>query len=96
MTATLAGPNGPEGAALVMLLGNRLGMISGVGSTQARYRTDSSGTRVMLINPSGGELSFRVSVPDTTALPSFVIEQVAGPDDELRSPLSGYRLEFTR
>ena len=53
-------------------------------------------TRVVLINRAGGDLAFRVAVADTTQPPSFFIQQVAGPDDELRAELTDYDLAFVR
>lgn len=96
MTATLAGPNAAEGAAVVALLGDGVGDISPIGSTEVYARAANGSTRIVLINPNGGELSFRVAVSDTTQPPAAVVEQVAGPDDELRASLETYSLELSR
>ncbi len=100
MTATVVSPNGAEGAAVVVLLGDDVGAVSATGAAEV-YSFEqgfggSSSTRIVLINQGGGELSFRVAVADTTSPPAFVLEEVAGPDDALRPSLSGYGVEFVR
>lgn len=96
MTATLVGPNGAEGAALLSLLGEGVGAVSPIGTTEVHFRAGATETRVVLVNEAGGELSFRVAVADTTQPPAVVIEQVAGPDDALRPSTDAYSLEFSR
>lgn len=96
MTATLISPNGPEGAALVILVGDGVGDVTPVGNTEVFARAGSSTTRIVLIHQAGGELSFRVAVADTTQPPEAVVQEVAGPDDELRAALTEYSLEFGR
>lgn len=96
MTATLTGPNGPEGAAVVVLLASGLDGFTAVGDVELHSEVDVTGARVVLIHPTGGELAFRLAVPDTTQPPAWVVEQVAGPDDALRSDVSAYALEFAR
>ena len=96
VTATVAGPNGPEGAALVVLLGEGIGEVSPIGTTELFVRRGVGSTQIVLINQDGGELSFEVAVADTTDLPAVVIQEVAGPDDELRELLDAYTLEFSR
>ncbi|MBT8488170.1 MAG: hypothetical protein HKN72_16945 [Gemmatimonadetes bacterium] len=96
ITATLVGPNGSEGAAVVSLLGDGIGSVSGVGNTSVHARSGDSSLRVILIDQTGGTLSFEVAVPDTTQPPAVVIHEVAGPDDALRPSVDGYTLEFAR
>ena len=96
MTATLISPNGAEGAALVILFGEGMGDITPIGDTEVFARVGSSSTQIVLINQVGGELSFQVAVADTTQLPLAVVQEVAGPDDELRSSVTGYSVEFAR
>lgn len=96
MTATLSGPNGPEGAAVVTLLGDGVGAVTAVGGTEVHSRSGDGGVRIVLINEVGGDLLFRVAVADTTQPPSTVVVEVAGPDDELRSSVDGYTVEFAR
>jgi hypothetical protein len=95
MTATLLSPHGSEGAAVVVLDGPGVGAIEPVGDTEV-YRSDRNGaTRLVLINPAGGQLSFWVELADTAAMPTVLIEEVAGPDDELRAGLEAYRVEIS-
>ena len=96
MTAVLVSPNGAEGAALLILLGSGVGQITRVGDTEVYSYSSANATQIVLINQAGGDLSFQVAVADTTDLPSVVVQEVAGPDDELRTPTSGYDLEFIR
>ena len=96
MTAILVSPNGPEGAALVILIGSGVGQINPVGGTEVYSYSANGTTQIVLINQAGGELSFQVAVADTTDLPGVVVQEVAGPDDQLRSPTSEYELEFVR
>lgn len=96
MTATLVGPNGAEGAAVVSLLGDGIGVVSAVGDTEVHVKDGDSRMRVVLIDLDGGDLAFQVAVPDTTLPPAVVIHQVAGPDDILRPSLDVYSLEFAR
>lgn len=96
VTGTLVGPNGPEGAALVTLLGPGVGTVSPVGTTQIFVRSVPGATELVLINPTGGELAFEVAVADTTAPPASVVVEVAGPNDELRSGLESYSVDFSR
>lgn len=96
MTATLVGPNSAEGAAVVSLLGDGIGSVSGVGNTSVHARSGDSSLRLILIDQNGGILSFEVAVPDTTQPPAAVIHEVAGPDDALRPSVDGYTLEFAR
>lgn len=96
MTATVVGPNGAEGAAVLALLGDGVGEISPIGTTEVHARAGGSITRVVLIDQNGGPLSFQVAVADTTQPPSVVVEQVAGPDDELRPSVEGYSVELSR
>lgn len=96
MTATVLSPNGAEGAAVVVLLGDDVGAITSAGGAEVYSYAGNSATQVVLINQAGGDLSFQVAVADTTQPPAFVLEEVAGPDDELRPSLTGYDLEFSR
>jgi hypothetical protein len=94
--AVLVSPHGAEGAALIELSGEGLGDAVGLGDTEV-FRSDGFGSaRVVVVNHAGGDLAFRIEVADTTRPPTVVVEQVAGPDDELRADLSAYRLELLR
>jgi hypothetical protein len=96
VTATLVSPNGAEGAAVVVLVGEGVGVATPVGGVQLFQSAAGGTTRLVLVSMGGGELAFDVDVADTTHRPLPVIEQVAGPADELRADLAGYRLELSR
>lgn len=96
ITATVVGPNGPEGAAVVILLEAGVTNVVGVGDTEAFAEQGADATHVVLINQLGGVLTFRADVSDTTLPPASVVQQVAGLDDELRSDVTVYSLEYTR
>ena len=96
LTATLKSPNGAEGAALVVLMGPGIGEVTPVGSNQLYSNSSLDEVRIVLINQNDGTLAFRVEVADTTIKPTATVEEVAGPDNELRSALGGYQLEFRR
>lgn len=96
LTVTLDSPNGSEGAAVLMVLGEGIGEVSSVGETEAHAVVSGGVTRVVLINQTGGTLAFQVAVNEVRSRPTVILGEVAGPDDELRADLSGYRVELTR
>ena len=96
LMATLKSPNGAEGAALVVLMGSGIGEATPLGNNELYTNSNLDELRIVLINQAGGELEFRVEVADTTIKPTATVEEVAGPDNELRSALGGYQLEFRR
>ena len=95
MAVTLSGPNGPEGAAVLALLGDGIGDVAPAGVTEVWSRAGDEGVQIVLVNEAGGDLSFHVAVADTTDPPAWTIEEVAGPDDELRPGLERYVLSFS-
>ncbi|SUZ52403.1 uncharacterized protein METZ01_LOCUS5257 [marine metagenome] len=96
LTATLKSPNGAEGAALVVLMGPGIGEVTPVGSNQLYSNSSLDEVRIVLINQNDGTLAFRVEVADTTIEPAAIVEEVANPDNLIRSTLDGYQLEFRR
>lgn len=96
LTATLMSPNGAEGAALVILVGEGIGAVTAVGATEVHTRAGAGSMQIVLINQQGGDLSFQLAVADTTQPPQAIVQEVAGPDDELRSVLTAYVVEFGR
>ena len=94
--ATLSSPNGDEGAAVLVLLGEGVVDVRGTGGTDAYAATSGETTRVVLIKLPGGTLEFEVTVADLGGPLSALVQEVAGPDDELRTDLSAYRVEFGR
>ncbi len=96
LTATLKSPNGAEGAAVVVLMGPGIGEVTPVGSNQLYSNSSLDEVRIVLINQNDGTLAFRVEVADTTIEPAAIVEEVANPDNLIRSTLDGYQLEFRR
>jgi hypothetical protein len=67
-----------------------------VGGTEV-YRQDvGGGTRLVLIDRSGGDLTFQVDVADVRRAPGALVEEVAAPDDALRTDVGSYRVVFSR
>jgi hypothetical protein len=96
LTATLRSPNGDEGAAVVLLVGEGVVGVNPLGATEAYSVVSRAATRVVLINQAGGSLSFELEVADLRQPVVGLVQQVAGPTDALRSDVSAYRLEFGR
>jgi hypothetical protein len=94
-TATLRSPNGLEGAAVVLLVGEGVLGVDPGGDTEAYTVTSGGTTRIVLINKSGGTLAFDVAMADLSRPPLALVREVAGPDDELRTDLAQYRVEFS-
>ncbi len=85
-TATLEGPGGPFGAAVVMVSGEGVLGVSGAGGTLTWTEETGDGEiRVVLVQPaSSGGVHFRVRVRELAdPAPSVAIIQLAGTDDEL-------------
>lgn len=89
---TVVSPNGAEGAAVVVLVGEGLREASAV---EGRVFSDRRGDtlRVVVAQEPAGTLQFLIAVDDTTQRPTGSVLEVAGPDDQLRPALAGYVLE---
>lgn len=101
LSATLRSPHGDEGAAVLLLAGEGVLGVESVGQTEAYGAVSGAAvagaaTRVVLVHPTGGTLTFQVEMIDLSRPLVAVVREVAGPDDELRTELSGYRLELSR
>ncbi len=91
-TAQLVSPHGAEGAFLVEISGV-VGEVEAIeGELFQVAKEDDS--RVFVFLDSPGTLRFQVTLPAGNDSPTYTILEVAGPDDELRSDLGSYRLEF--
>jgi len=93
-TATLLSPNGDEGAAVVLLAGEGMSAIRAIGDTEVHAVTSGDEARVVLINQVGGTLAFEIDVADVRRPVVGVVTEVAGPDDALRTDLSGYSVQI--
>lgn len=96
LTATVVSPNGNEGAAVVSIWGPGIERVSAVEGEVFSLPGAGDTVRVVVVNPSGGFLRFGVAVTDTTRVFGGAVHEVAGPDDALRTVLSGYVVEFLR
>ena len=86
----LTSPNGPEGGLLVEIDGPVRTVETDTGHL---FRNDAEGrTQVLIVLDSPGDITFSIGVPNGTALPEYRIIEVSGPDDQLRTDLSAYRL----
>jgi len=96
LTGSIRSPNGAEGAAVVVLVGEGVGAVTAAGAAEVHAFATDEGTRVVLLHATGGDLDFRFALADTTRRPQVLIEEVAGPDDRLRPDLSAYTVELGR
>ncbi len=95
LTVLVVSPNGSEGSAIVSLVGAGLGQVTATDGLLFEERT-GDGVRVMLINDEPGPLQFRVEVADTTLPLRGTVEEIAGPDDRVRTANVGYSVSFLR
>lgn len=96
LRATLVSPNGAEGAARVFLVGEGIAAVSALeGRVFSFQRGDTTHVVVVHDADAGGDLSFSVSVADTTRPPRGVVVEVSDPEDRVRA-LTGYALELRR
>lgn len=97
LTGTVVSPNGPEGAAVVLVTGKGLGAVGGAGATRAFSHLNGTQLRVVLVNTTPGVLRFTVAVPDVGAPPpAATVLQVVDGANAPRPVLTGYRVEFSR
>ena len=88
----LTSPNGPEGGLLVEIDGPIRTVETDTGHL---FRNDAEGrTQVLIVLDSPGDITFSIGVPNGAALPEYRIIEVSGPDDQLRTDLSAYRLSL--
>lgn len=96
LTAVVSSPNGAEGAAVVTLIGEGVGAVTALDGWLFEERI-ADGVRVMVVSDQAGPLRFQVALADTTQRPVGTVEEVAGPDDVLRSLTTArYTVEFIR
>lgn len=94
VSATLVSPNGPEGAAVLELIGAGLGDPTAPDGRLFAHRAGDT-LRVIVVLEQAATIHFDVRVPDVSRLPSARVLEVADDFDVLRSSLSGYRVHLT-
>ena len=93
LTAALVSPNGPEGAALISLVGSGIGTVDAPAGRVFQFSQGDT-TRVLLILDVPGDVIFRVSVPNLRDPPAATVTQVADGENRLRQDVSTYRVRF--
>ena len=81
---------------MLSLVGEGILEVAAFGDTDVYAVTSEGVARIVLINQSGGTLAFDIDVADVGRPLVPLVLEVAGPDDQLRSDLSEYRVELTR
>ena len=95
LTASLVSPNGPEGAALIGLVGSGLGFVEPAGGRAFTFSRGDA-IRILLLLDTPGELGFRISVPDVRSPPAATVLQVADGENALRGDVAAYRVRFAQ
>lgn len=94
-TAVLQGPTNSESAALLELTGTGIEDVQSLTATLFSNPV-SGGRRVVLVRGTPGAMEFRVRVAAGNQPPTARVLELAGADDRLRTPLTGYQVTFTR
>ena len=95
MTATVVSPNGDEGSAILEVAS---GTIVAVGSTESYtqvYGVATAPARVVVVRLEPGEIALHLVAADVNHPPELRVVQVAGPDNALRTDLSGYSVRLS-
>lgn len=94
--AIIVSPNAYDGAAVIEMTG-------GSGLTwltsddgEVIYEHDGSTTRVIVILDDPGPITFRIRVEDVAELPAATVIQVADGNNELRTSLTDYDVEWAQ
>ena len=92
--ANIVSPNALEGAAVLEITGGLgLGSITS-DNGEVFYEHDGGTTRLVVILDHPGPITFRVRVTDVAELPSATMIQIADGNNELRTSLSDYEIEW--
>lgn len=94
LDALLISPNGAEAAAVLQLTGTGIGAIEVEGGNLFR-ETDGNATRIVVILDEPGNVRFKVHVAERSEPPGVLVLEVADGNNEVRSQLGAYRVEFT-
>lgn len=92
LAALLVSPHGPEGAALLELVGPGLAQVTAADGRAFSHRNGDT-LRVVIVREAPGEIRFLLAVADTTRPPAALLLEVADGGNALRPDLSGYRVE---
>ncbi|GBD32139.1 MAG: hypothetical protein KatS3mg081_2131 [Gemmatimonadales bacterium] len=90
----LVSPNGPEGAAVLELIGPGLGNAR-AASGHLFTRQNGDTLRLVAVLEEAGTVEFVVEWFRKKSRPEVRVLEVAGGDNAIRGSLSGYRVEFT-
>lgn len=93
--AVLQGPTNSESAALLELTGTGIEDVRSLTSTIFSNPV-SGGRRVVLVRGTPGAMEFQVRVAAGNEPPTARVLELAGGNDQLRTPLTGYQVTFTR
>ena len=94
--AYITSPNQAEGAAVLELTsGLSLGTITS-NDGDVFYRHEGGTTRLVVILHDPGEITFHMRVDELSEIPSVTIVQVADGNNELRSSVSEYEVEWVQ
>lgn len=92
VVVSLVSPSGPEGGAVFDVSGESITSAES-GASTVFVRQVEGRTRIILVREPAGALEFVLDVENIHQPPTVEMVEVAGPDDELRSSLSGYRVD---
>jgi len=95
LTVYVVSPNGRESAAIVELDGV-FDQVESAPTSAVFSEVVYGRTRFVVVMRSGGDVWFQVFVPDVNEPPTATVLEVAGPSNDLRADLEGYRLQFER
>ena len=94
--ANVVSPNAFDGAAVLEITGGLgLGSITS-DDGEVFYERDGGTTRLVIILEDPGPITFQIRVDDVAELPSATVIQVADGNNELRTSLSGYDIEWVQ
>jgi hypothetical protein len=94
--AVLQSPNGAEAAAHLELTGAGIEDVQSSGTAYLASSVVNGGRRVVIVRSQPGTVEFRVRMAEGQRPPAVRVLEVAAPDDQPRSSLSGYQVNFTR
>jgi hypothetical protein len=95
VTVYLVSPNGLESAAIVELDGV-FDQVEAAPSAAVFSEVADGRTRIVVVMRSPGDVWFQVFAPNVNEPPTATVLEVAGPLNDLRADLEGYRLQFER